>query len=1089
MATRKFRFVSPGVFLKEIDLSQLPGQGPGVGPVLIGRTRQGPSLKPYKVQTQDEFNRVFGLPMPGNEGRDPWRDGTDLLGESYLPYAAKAYLSANIDSPITVVRLAGISGEEASASVPNSEAGWAASNAYGLFVFTHSGSATPPSAQTADLAAIFYGTTGSFSVKLRGQNTSGSNIITANPGTPVHFSSQNRVTFQLTDGSTTKDVVSSLEEMREEFNTNPVMSNDNIANPTAASLASKYWLGETFEETASKLTARMSGSSGVKRTAVIMKLASGMEGHRGPKHQLGEGRTGWVIAQDTSRNAGVFDATNNTKLFRLVALQEGSEASRNVIVGIEDIKVAREGALDPYGEFSVVVKRIEYGTGRLVEVERFDRCNLNPKSDNFIAKAIGDQYFEWHSGEKRNKLRESNPNISEYIRVQLDADIQSNGLPNKSLIPFGFFGPVQPKKASASVNGSTASGVNAAGGFLQGKIHLSQSSSGSINFQWPEFPSVCSGSLNDQFYLGATPYLLSRKSGARLGEWTTTEQINEGYVDHTRRMSELNGLATDQDDGVADGSLSEHSWAFSMDEVVVSLSQQAQDAGTTVLNISRNSDVGDIVWKRGSKTGRNATAVITFTAIPDGDDTLILTDANLVSGTYIVVAGQNHSDGSKDSSGRFRVGRAALADLNAFVNRLATVINAQTDQALTALAVGPVLTLTQDVVGIAGQTSINATNFTGATVTGTGFVDGGGTSYSAVLADNDGGSLRPLLNIIKGFHMPLLGGFDGTNITEANPFNNDVLQGKTSATSYAYASVDRAIELIRDAEVVEHNLAAMPGITNTSLTTKLVNTCEARADSLAIIDLPDVYVPPSQRKCTNFKDRVDGTTPELSAAALVKRQINSSYGTTYYPWLKIRDTRSSRDVWVPPSVIALGVMAYTEQRDAVWFAPAGFNRGGLNQGNAGLPVLQTSEQLMSKDRDTLYEANINPIASFVSEGIVVFGQKTLQSTQSALDRINVRRLLIFIKKEVSRICSNLLFDQNVPSTWSRFTGQVVPLLEDVKVRFGLSDFKVILDESTTTPDLVDRNIMYAKIFLKPARSIEFIAVDFIITSTGAEFDD
>ena len=216
--------------------------------------------------------------------------------------------------------------------------------------------------------------------------------------------------------------------------------------------------------------------------------------------------------------------------------------------------------------------------------------------------------------------------------------------------------------------------------------------------------------------------------------------------------------------------------------------------------------------------------------------------------------------------------------------------------------------------------------------------------------------------------------------------------------------------------------------------------------------------------------------------------MNSSYGAAYYPWVKIHDVESTRDVWVPPSVIALGVMAYTEEAEEVWFAPAGFNRGGLNEGNAGLPVLQVSEQLLSKQRDTLYAANINPIASFVTEGIVVFGQKTLQSSQSALDRINVRRLLIFVKKEISRIASGLLFDQNVPATWNRFLGQVNPFLQSVHTRLGLSDFKVILDNTTTTPDLVDRNVMYAKIFLKPARAIEFIAVYFVIRNTGASFE-
>jgi hypothetical protein len=338
------------------------------------------------------------------------------------------------------------------------------------------------------------------------------------------------------------------------------------------------------------------------------------------------------------------------------------------------------------------------------------------------------------------------------------------------------------------------------------------------------------------------------------------------------------------------------------------------------------------------------------------------------------------------------------------------------------------------------------------------------------------------------FLMPLAGGFDGVDVEEPNPFNNRLLRGKTARDSYEFASIERAIDAIKDPEQVEFNVALMPGITNESLTTKLVQTCENRGDSLAIIDLPNVYVPPSEQKCEKFSDRLK-TTPLKAAKALTLRQLNSSYGAAYYPWVKIRDDETSRDLWVPPSVIALGVLGYTEATSEVWFAPAGFNRGGLNEGNAGLPVLQTSEQLLSKQRDQLYDANINPIASFVTEGIVVFGQKTLQTTRSALDRINVRRLLIFVKKEVSRISNGLLFDQNVPATWNRFLGQVVPLLESVKSRLGLSDFRVILDETTTTPDLIDRNILYAKIFLKPARAIEFIAVDFVITNTGASFDD
>jgi phage tail sheath protein FI len=157
-------------------------------------------------------------------------------------------------------------------------------------------------------------------------------------------------------------------------------------------------------------------------------------------------------------------------------------------------------------------------------------------------------------------------------------------------------------------------------------------------------------------------------------------------------------------------------------------------------------------------------------------------------------------------------------------------------------------------------------------------------------------------------------------------------------------------------------------------------------------------------------------------------------------------------------------------------------------GSRGPKVLQARQRLDSKERDLLYEVNINPIATFPAEGVVIFGQKTLQAGQSALDRINVRRLVLYLKSEVSKISRNLLFDQNVQSTWNRFKGQVNPLLSSVsKSRFGLSDYKLILDDTTTTADLIDRNIMYAKIYIKPARAIEYIVVDFVITRTGADF--
>ena len=152
-------------------------------------------------------------------------------------------------------------------------------------------------------------------------------------------------------------------------------------------------------------------------------------------------------------------------------------------------------------------------------------------------------------------------------------------------------------------------------------------------------------------------------------------------------------------------------------------------------------------------------------------------------------------------------------------------------------------------------------------------------------------------------------------------------------------------------------------------------------------------------------------------------------------------------------------------------------------------MLDVSKRLSSEDRDNLYEAGINPIAKFPAEGIVIFGQKTLQQTASALDRINVRRLLVFLKREISFIASRLLFAQNNQDTWNRFLQQATPVLESVKAQFGIDDFRLILDETTTTPDLVDRNIIYSKLIVKPTRSAEFFAIDFVITNSGAAFED
>ena len=217
--------------------------------------------------------------------------------------------------------------------------------------------------------------------------------------------------------------------------------------------------------------------------------------------------------------------------------------------------------------------------------------------------------------------------------------------------------------------------------------------------------------------------------------------------------------------------------------------------------------------------------------------------------------------------------------------------------------------------------------------------------------------------------------------------------------------------------------------------------------------------------------------------------VITSYASTFYPWVDIADGRNNAIVTVPPTVAMMGVFGRVKQTSDVWFAPAGFQRGGLSDGSTGLRVLNVKDRLTSSERDELYDNGINPIANFPAEGIVVFGQKTLQIQRSALDRINVRRLMIYLKRQIGAVARNTLFEQNVKDTWDGFTRSAEDILKEVKDGLGLVDYKFILDETTTTPDLIDQNILYAKLYVKPARSIEFIALDFIITKTGAQFPE
>jgi hypothetical protein len=975
MSVKSFKFVSPGVFINEIDNSFIPKSADVIGPVVIGRATRGLAMQPVTVESYSEFVNMFGDTVPGNGGGDVYRDG-NYQAPMYGTYAAKAFLRANV-APLTYVRLLGqqVSNNTGTTAA---KAGWQTTKStnvalaenggsFGLFI----GNSGSTAATSMALAAIFYIDNGHIQLSgtVHAPDGVNSDRLYATSSTGQVIRSDTNGIFKMVIQGTSKGqeiIEFGLDDtketfIRKRFNTNPQLGNANASDFYAAASERDYFLGETFEQElrdgAGQSLGDLTAKTSLVGTVLPLCLSSSVTTQPGQmKGQASrEATAGWFIGQDQGAAAS-FEPQNMQKLFRLLGRGHGEWLHKNVKVSIERIK-ASTSTVTGYGTFSVVLRSLYDTDNAVVVVERFDNLTLDPTSPNYIARIIGDQYQQWNETQKRLRVYGDYPNQSKFVRVHMNADAD-NGATDPVLLPFGYFGP--PRfKAVTPIEGPA--GTTGTGGFITTLFAGSQPS-GAVN-QW---------GFN-------TP--AAEPSTTRAGLMSSSVNITASlYFPSVRlRSSSLDGGMSDPTDAY-----------FGMSTTRYSASTVHDPSVADVHNLMYSGFPDD-------PTTGVSTAVEGYGYVFSMDDIV----SSSVNGDYGWVSGSRAAENSKTSA-----------------------------------------------------------------------------SYKELL---DAGYDR--------FTAPFWGGFDGLDIMKPDPlYNGSMTSAATERNSYVFHTYRRAIDTVADPEYINMNLLAAPGLTTDALTTHMVRVCEERGDAMALIDLANVYIPSHEAYKSNRAERI-GTTPTQAATALKDRQIDSSYGATYYPWVQSRDEASGQLLWIPPSVAMMGVLASSERAAQLWFAPAGFNRGGLTEGAAGIPVSNVSERLTSKDRDTLYEARINPIASFPSSGIVVFGQKTLQERQSALDRINVRRLVIYLKKQISILSTKVLFEQNVQATWLRFKSLIEPLLSTVKTQFGITDYRLILDDTTTTPDLIDQNILYAKIMVKPARAIEFIAIDFVITSTGASFDD
>jgi len=992
----KFKFISPGIFINEIDESKLPAD-PAVdpGPTIIGRTRTGPGMRPLVINSFDDFVQTYGGPDPGADTGDNWRSN-EFDGPTYGAYAAQAWLVSE-QSPVNFVRLLGTEDplNDGTTSEPSSKAGWitdaaaptniASTNggAYGLFVIDSgsvSGSvpqagASLTSCLTGALAAVWYLQEGA--MVLTGTILGGGAADTTGSAATLMAADANgnfRASIVNTDNTTGSHVcfnfdVTSDKYIRKVFNTNPAQTNTSVISTSSPSYYT-YWLGETYDQFLNSL---VTGSGEGATQAFIVALESGSIDKAEMNNNYVNAETPWFFGQDLGEASNnTFQEADMQPLFKLVARDLGESAHRYK-VSIANLKAAAYPEFDPYGTFSVLLRVAADNDKSPVVIERYDECDLNPLSPNYVAKKIGDRYSTWDPDEGRFRNYGSYPNQSNNVRVVVNSEVEAGGSTISQQLPVGFLGPYR------------YSGFYVGSGSIElGEFHASGTAD--VNVAGAGYETLFTGSV-------AIPLVAYGVGSAE-----------SKYI-----------LATDVDDTVAQPT---EVWAGRYRFPTFLTRASASDAGGN-LNTSYF----------GVRTNKTSTSTAFDESYYDVCRPLPFGTANL---------------SSFDNTAQPSLERG-------FVFSLDNVISSS------------------DGFGYASGSRQTATSYTA-------------TSTNTVRNLFEAG--------VDKFTAPLHGGFDGLDITERDPFRNSQWStSDTSKTSYALDALQRAVRTVADPERVVTNLITVPGVWQDQVTDDVISVCENRGDALALIDIEDAGTPPNTEGTAlqtpeQRRPSVTGSVTKLRA-----RAINSSYACTYFPWVRVRDPSSNAVLEMPPSVVALGTLASSQAKTELWFAPAGFVRGGLSAGSAGLPVTGLTYQATAKERDTLYAANINPIAQFPNEGIVIFGQKTLQITRSALDRINVRRLMIYVKKEISKMAAGILFDPNNDVTWSRFTSQARPFLASVKARFGLSDFLVVLDKTTTTDDMVDRNIMYAKIFLKPTKAIEFIALDFIITRQGASFND
>ena len=1061
MAEQTFR--SPGFFEQEIDLAAQQVGPSGTPAGVIGTSERGPAFVPLTIGSFEDFKVRFG-------GLDPDRFG---------PYAVKEWLQKQ--NSCTFLRVLGAGSNETSTDISNTvtmgtvkNAGFRITGSFtpnggrrhqgvpvfivaqhdvkphevaGYPIFTDnpsydsSGPDGNPGLDTVQLVRGMVLVATGTKVELLSHSSSYDNSVgkdmdlatVGNLGTyddnkyfKLVISSSAGASFSKDDSSNGIRVVSASLDPKDGQYISKVLNTDPLKFQEEQHL---LYLDFAVEHELAPVTESTQGTVAIVSGSNLTSAASG-DTDLNFLELFGRYDTRYTTPRTTSFISQPF-GKKEFDLFHFETISDGAYGNDKFKVSIANLRASTDPN-EKFGTFEVQIRAFSDKDTDLQLLERYPNCSLNPRSENYVAKLIGDKKVRYDfdqedPDERRLVISGKYPNKSARIRIQMHRDVENGEIPQDAL-PFGFRGIPTIKTSDRLTD--NASSLAADGTTYGNDAHRRLVGRGL------DQTSV----LDDAFIIPPLPYrfkvtqgpVTGSNSTSMVGAPSTLERVDTRYywgVNNLRIPTSDSGVSNpilQANQGVSINPLVR---AYTKFQGITELDALVTGSAADVFNANKFT-LARVAF--GNKSD-NSSLTDVFTAMTGTAKEHILEAAYIRNATpdrnvYTV------SDRTENGNGRL-----TLASL---VHTSSVIFNRFTPFAkFTNIFYGGF-----DGLNILDRDAFYFRDRSFSTDTGGKSIDG----------DPDVG-------------LATLGA------ASVSAGDNPMGEGRKSN---ANASMIRAVDIMTDPIASNINILSIPGVREPFVTDHALD--KTRDYSMAIYVMDTIkYNEDGQRLYDDSDTRSD---VRETAEQFESRALDNNYGATYFPDVFIKDSDNNQTVQVPASVAVLGAFGASDSSSNVWFAPAGFDRGSLGF------VTNVENRLTSEDRDTLYDARINPIAVFPNAGFVVFGQKTLQFAKSALDRVNVRRLMLEIKRQVVGVANDLLFEPNNSQTRARFVGNVVPKLAAIQLQSGIESFKVVMDDTNNSSADVEANRLNGRIVVVPTRAVEFISIDFVITNSGVAFE-